>query len=118
MARIRTVMVTTPAMLCGLITRLARGRVDLDVVATLKDRDGLVRNLQTLRPELVVIGLNVHETGAAIHPLLDLLPVTKFVALSADGRTIVGYQRYFAPMSLGDAPPQGLIDFLRRTAKV
>jgi DNA-binding NarL/FixJ family response regulator len=111
-------MVTTPAMLRGLITRLARGRVDLDVVATLKDRDELVHNLQTLRPELVVIGLTTHETGSAIHPLLELLPVTKFVALSADGREIVGYQRCFAPTSLGDASPQALIDFLRRTSKI
>lgn len=52
MARIRTVMVTTPAMLSDLITRLAHGRIDLDVVADFEVRSGLERNLRFSDPIL------------------------------------------------------------------
>jgi len=50
-ARIRAVVVTVPAMLSDLIASLAPEGID--VVAELDDRDGLLANLQRLRPDLV-----------------------------------------------------------------
>jgi hypothetical protein len=90
LARIRAVIVTVPAMLNDLIASLARTRIDM--VAELGDRDGLLANLQRLRPDLVVIGLGATESDAAVRASQQGLPATKFLALSADGRSVVGYR--------------------------
>jgi DNA-binding NarL/FixJ family response regulator len=110
-ARIRAVMVTTPAMLSDLIASLAPMR--LDIVAELSDRRDLLANPRQLRPDLVVIGLAAVETDAAVRALQEGLPATKFLALSADGRSILGYLSGMRRVELTDAPPQALIDFLR-----
>jgi DNA-binding NarL/FixJ family response regulator len=111
-ARIRAVVVTTPAMLSDLIASLAP--MHLDIVAELSDRRDLLANLRQLRPDLVVIGLAAMETDAAVRALQEVLPATKFLALSADGRRIFGYSGAARRVDLADASPQVLIDFLRR----
>jgi DNA-binding NarL/FixJ family response regulator len=111
-ARIRAVVVTTPAMLSDLIASLAP--MHLDIVAELRDRRDLLANLRQLRPDLVVIGLAAMETDAAVRALQEVLPATKFLALSADGRRIFGYSGAARRVDLADASPQVLIDFLRR----
>ena len=113
MAGIRTVMVTTPAMLSDLIKRLALGRVELDVVAELGGRQGLARRLRQLRPDLVVVGLRRSETGAVITALLPLLPKTKFIVLSQNGHCIVGYQLRFTRTRLADLSPEAFIRFIQ-----
>jgi DNA-binding NarL/FixJ family response regulator len=111
-ARIRAVMVTTPAMLSDLIASLAP--MHLDIVAELSDRRDLLANLRQLRPDLVVIGLAAMETDVAVRALQEGLPTTKFLALSADGRRVFGYPGAARRVDLADASPQVLIDFLRR----
>lgn len=112
MAGIRTVMVTTPALLGDLIEQLAIGRVDLDIVGQLNDRRALARRLQRLRPRLVVIGLQENETEALIHGLLTRLPASRFIVLSHDGRSIAGYDSRRSRTALSDLSPEGLIDFI------
>ena len=110
MARIRAVVVTVPAMLSDLIASLAPERID--VVAELDDRDGLLANLQRLRPGLVVIGLDATRSDAAVCALQQDLPATKFLALLADGRGVVGYPGGNDRIDLTDASLQDVIDFL------
>jgi hypothetical protein len=105
-------MVTTPAMLSDLIKRLALGHAELHVVAELDGRQRLAHRLQQLRPDLVVIGLRRSETGAAITALLALLPNTKFIAFSQDGRSIIGYELRLSQIRLSDLAPEELIRFI------
>src|SRR5262249_41686300 len=109
--------VTTPAMLSDLIARRATGRIELDVVAELDTRDGMIENLRRLCPDLVVIGLRPTETGAVACSLLEYLPGTKFITLSADGRSILGYEHRIHRVELTDAPREALIDFLGGTPR-
>lgn len=64
-----------------------------------------------------MIGLHAGETEAAIRPLLELLPTSKFVALSADGRTVFGYDLLLGRVALADASPRALIDFLEGASR-
>jgi DNA-binding NarL/FixJ family response regulator len=111
-AGIRTVMVTTPALLGDLIRRLAVGHVELDIVAELSGRRALAKQLQQLRPHLVIIGLRENETDALIRALLAQLPSSKFIALTSDGRSIVGYELRLNRISLSNSSPDDLIDFV------
>lgn len=112
MAGIRTVMVTTPALLGDLIERLAVGRIELDIVAQLTERRALARQLQRLRPRLVIIGLRADETDAVIHALLLDLPGSKFIALSHDGRSVMGYELRLSRIRLSSLSPDAFIDFI------
>ncbi len=113
MSGIRTVIVTTPAMLRDLVKGLARGRVDLDIVAELKVRRGLTRRLAELRPELVIIGLRAQEGDPLIQSLLATLPRTRFVAFSANRRAPSGFDLRLYKTDFADLPPARLIDFMR-----
>jgi hypothetical protein len=104
-------MVSVPATLRDLIAGLAPEQID--VVAELSTRDGLIHSLQLIRPDLVVIGLLPAEGDAAVRAWLDDFPETKFIALSADGRAVVGLEHRAEPIPLMHRSPQGLIDFLR-----
>jgi len=113
MSGIRTVVVTTPAMLLDLIKRLALSRVDLDIVAEFKARHALGRRLGKIRPDLVVIGLRGNENDAVIRDLLEALPTAKFIAFAANGRAARGVELRLYHTDLGDAPPDKLVDFIR-----
>jgi DNA-binding NarL/FixJ family response regulator len=110
-AAIRTVMVTTPAMLGDLIKRLAVGRVQLDVIAEVGGRRALKRRLHQLHPDLVVIGLHRSESIDAVTELLESLPKTKFIAVLPNGR-ITGYELQLRQTHLSDLSPEALIDFI------
>jgi hypothetical protein len=110
-AAIRTVMVTTPAMLGDLIKRLAIGRVQLDLISQVDVRRALKRRLHKLQPDLVVIGLRRSETPDIVTELLASLPKTKFIAVLHDGR-ITGYELQLKQTSLSDLSPGALIDFI------
>jgi hypothetical protein len=83
---IRTVIVTTPAMLRDLIKRLALGRVDLEIVAEFTARHALARRLSKIRPDLLIIGLRGNEDDAVIRNLLAAIPTAKVIAFPASGR--------------------------------
>jgi DNA-binding NarL/FixJ family response regulator len=110
---IRTVIVTTPAMLRDLIERLARDRVELDIVAEFKARRALARQLAELRPELVVIGMRANETDVVVRDLLAVVPKARFIAFSADGRSANGFELRLYGADLTNLPPGELVDFMR-----
>lgn len=117
MAGIRTVIVTTPAMLNDLIKGLALGRVELDVVAELGTRQALARRLLALRPDLVVIGLHRRESDNIVMTLLMQMPKAKFIVFSADGRTVIGYELELHKAVLSELSPDGFIGFVRPEAR-
>ncbi len=106
-------MVTTPALLRDVIVQLMVKRVELDVVAELKVRRGLPGRLKILRPELVIFGLRRNETAAVIHALLREVPAAKFIALSSDGRSGVGFELRLYQTDLHDASPDVLSEFIK-----
>jgi DNA-binding NarL/FixJ family response regulator len=109
---IRTVIVTTPAMLRDLIQQLAERRVDLDIVAEFTARHALARRLAKIRPQLVVIGLREHEDERLIRNLLALVPTAKFIAFAAKGRGARGFELRLYHTDLDNVPPDGLVDFI------
>jgi hypothetical protein len=114
--RIRTVMVTTPAMLRDIIKRLAVGRVELDVIAEFRARHALVRRLTAIQPDLVVVGLRRGEPDAVIHRLIMVVPATKFIAFSGDGSTALGFELRLYQTDLGEVSPDAFMDFIRSSA--
>jgi chemotaxis response regulator CheB len=115
---IRTVIVTTPAILRDLITRLTLGKVELDIIAELSDRRALSHQLSELRPDLVVIGLRAHESDALIHKLIMLIPTARFIVFAAAGRSARGFELRLFCTQLTDMPPAELVDFIRGAAPV
>lgn len=106
-------MVTVPALLGDLIKRLAVGSVELDLAGQLSGRRALATRLQRLRSHLVVIGLRENETDAIVRALLTQLPTAKFIAVSPDGRSVVGYELRRNRIKLSNLSLEGLIDFIR-----
>jgi hypothetical protein len=85
-------MVTAPALIGDLIRQLAPDPIGLDIVAELTHRKGLETRLQSLRPELIIIGLKSGETETLIASLLKGHPASKFIVLSPDGRSMTGIE--------------------------
>lgn len=110
MSGIRTVIVTTPAMLRDLIQQLADKRVELDIVAEFAARHALARRLAKIRPDLVVIGLRDDEDETLIRKLLTLIPTAKFIAFSARGRGAHGFELRLYQTDFNNVPLEGLID--------
>jgi DNA-binding NarL/FixJ family response regulator len=105
-------MVTTPALLRDLITRLAAKNIDFKVVAEFSARHALARRLKAIGPDLVVVGLRRSETSAVIAALLAKVPTAKFIALSANGRSIVGFELRLYQTDLHDASPDDMNKFI------
>ncbi|HUN41679.1 MAG TPA: hypothetical protein VMU81_15440 [Acetobacteraceae bacterium] len=116
MTGIRTVMVTTPALLRDVIKQLIARRVELDVVAELTERRALPRRLEAIRPDLVIIGLRRTESVALIRTLLLRVPGAKIIALSSDGRSAFGFELCLYQTNLGDASPDRLSEFVKSRA--
>jgi DNA-binding NarL/FixJ family response regulator len=107
---IRAVTITMQPMLRDLITELIAGHTDVDVIAELDTREAIGQPLQSLAPELVLIGLGKGE-GDEIGPLLlGLLPDAKVIAFSSDGRHAFVHRLHRPRTVLPDISPQQLID--------
>lgn len=116
MAGIRAVMVTTPALLAGLIKQLLMNWVELDVVAEYTGRHALSRRLAAIRPDLVIIGLRSNESTDVVRELLLQRPATKFIALSGDGRSTLGFELRLYQTDLSDASPDLLAEYISSCA--
>lgn len=117
MSGIRTVIVTLPEFVRDLLSQLSIDRVNLDIVAELRVRSRLAQNLQLIQPQLVIIGLRRNETDKIIRQMLTVVPATKFIAFLHSGRKILGLQLCLQRKNLTDAPPNGLLDFIRRSVE-
>lgn len=110
MAAIRTVTVTMSPLFRDLVTELLADHRDLDLVGELGTRGRLEDWLQAIAPELVLIGLGRDE-GDDIGPrLVRLLPNSKVIAFSSDGRHAFVHGMKPQRIALFDVSPQMLID--------
>ncbi|MGO9428646.1 hypothetical protein [Rhodoblastus sp.] len=111
-AGVRTVMVGVPAMMSDLIKRLAVGRVQLDIVSEIPDVRAIARRLATLRPALIVIGVEDAERDDKVRALLGRLPAARVIAVASDGR-MTGYELCVRRTKLSELSTEGLIAFIR-----
>jgi DNA-binding NarL/FixJ family response regulator len=107
---IRTVTVTMAPIFRDLIVGLMAGYGNLDVIENLDTRDGLEEQLRALAPGLVLIGLGENEADEIALPLARLLPNSKVIAFSRDGRHAFVHRMYPRRSALLDVSPKMLID--------
>jgi DNA-binding NarL/FixJ family response regulator len=113
MRPLRTVTVAITSLLGDIISQVVAERVPIDIVARLDSRDQLKSRLQTLAPDLVLIGLRQDEGGAIALSLCDAFPRAKVIALSHDG------DHAYLPVprrhgtKLIDLSPKALIEAIR-----
>ena len=114
MASIRTAFVSIPAMIGGLIKTLAHGRIDLEVVVEYEDRRGLRHKLRSVKPDLVIVGLEENENSAVVLPILMQIPSTKLIVFSSDGRDVASFELRTHRIGHTDLSVDRLINFIER----
>ena len=93
----------------------------LDVVATAPDADAAVRIARAVRPRVVLMDLNLGETSGvrAIEGILDALPETRILVLSASGEhadVLEAVKAGAAGYLVKSASAEELLAAVRRTA--
>lgn len=93
----------------------------LDVVATAPDADAAVRIARAVRPRVVLMDLNLGETSGvrAIEEILDALPETRVLVLSASGEhtdVLDAVKAGAAGYLVKSASAEELLSAVRRTA--
>jgi DNA-binding NarL/FixJ family response regulator len=94
----------------------------LDVVATAPDADAAVRIARAVRPRVVLMDLNLGETSGvrAIEGILDALPDTRILVLSASGEhtdVLEAVKAGAAGYLVKSASAEELLAAVRRTAE-
>jgi DNA-binding NarL/FixJ family response regulator len=82
----RAIIVTVPTFLRDIITTLAEDRLPLNIVADLDRRVDLAAALESLLPDLVVVGLRAGETDDVGRDILSRIPTARVIAISDGGR--------------------------------
>jgi DNA-binding NarL/FixJ family response regulator len=113
-ASIRTVVITMAPIFRDLIAELVTRHTRLNVVAELDGRQGLEERLRPLAPDLILIGLARNEGDEIGLSLVRLLPNTKVIAFSSDGRHAFVHQMQPQRTVLLDVSPQALIEAILR----
>lgn len=99
-----------PPLFRDLVTALIAAHSNVDVVAELDNRNAIEQRLQSLAPELVLIGLGSGE-GDEIGPALaGSVPNARVIAFSSDKRHAFVHQLHRERRILLDISPQQLID--------
>jgi DNA-binding NarL/FixJ family response regulator len=113
MEPLRTVTVAITPLLGDIINQAVAERAPIEIVARLDSRDQLAFRLQTLAPDLVLIGLGRDEGGAIGLSLRDALPRVKVIALSHDAHHayLPAPQRHHT--TLIDLSPEALIEAIQ-----
>jgi len=88
---LRCVFVTVSPLMKTILEETLSSRLRLEILAELASRDGLVRELSELQPELVVIGLRARESDDFGAGLLVDIPQARLLLISADGATACLY---------------------------
>jgi DNA-binding NarL/FixJ family response regulator len=110
---LRTVTVALTPLLGDIISRVVAERAPIDIVARLDSRNQLPARLQTLAPDLVLIGLCQAEGDAIALSLCNALPRAKVIALSHDARHAYLHVPHRHRTMLNDLSPEALIEAIR-----
>jgi DNA-binding NarL/FixJ family response regulator len=113
MPPIRTVTVTITPLLCDIISQVAAERAPIDIVARLDNRGRLELRLQTLAPDLVLIGLCPGEDDSIALSFRNALPRAKVIALSHDIRHAYLHVSHRHGTVLNDLSLEALIEAIR-----
>ena len=113
MRPLRTVTVAITRLLGDIISQVVAERAPIDIVARLDGRDQLPLRLQSLAPDLVLIGLCEDEGGAIALSLGDALPRAKVIALSHDAHHAYLPVPHRHRTTLIDLSPKALIEAIR-----
>jgi DNA-binding NarL/FixJ family response regulator len=116
--RIRIMVASVPGML-GEILQYAIGQsADMASIATLAADEDPWPTVVRTRPHVVVLGGTPDPQADVITALLRALPGGCVVALSGDGRTAVVHRVRALPLTLEDASPEELLQFVRLLVRV
>jgi len=107
MLHLRTVTVALTPLLGDIISQVVAERAPIDIVARLAPR------LQSLAPDLILIGLCQAEGDAIALSLRNALPQAKVIALSHDARHAYLHVPYRHRTTLIDLSPEALIEAIR-----
>jgi len=113
MLHLRTVTVALTPLLGDIISQVVAERAPIDIVARLGSRDQLAPRLQSLAPDLILIGLCQAEGDAIALSLRNALPQAKVIALSHDARHAYLHVPYRHRTTLIDLSPEALIEAIR-----
>ena len=82
----RAIIVTLPTFLRDVIATLAEDRLPLNIIADLDRRADVAAALESLVPDLVVVGLRAGETDDVGRDILARIPSARVIAISDGGR--------------------------------
>jgi chemotaxis response regulator CheB len=82
----RAVIVTMSPMMADIFREILSGEVKIEIVAEVRHRRLLEPRLRAIQPDLVLIGLRLHESDSIALALLMTLPNAKIIAFSSDAR--------------------------------
>jgi len=81
----RAIIVTLPTFLRDIIATLAEDRLPLNIVAELDRRVDVAAALESLLPDLVIVGLRTGETDEVGREILSRIPTARVIAISDGG---------------------------------
>ena len=110
MNAIRTVTVTMAPLFCDLVTGLLAAHCNIHLVAKIDNRAAIEQRLQSLAPELVLIGLGDGESDEIASALAGSVPNARVIAFSSDNRHAFVHQLERPRRVLLDISPRQLVD--------
>jgi len=113
MHRIRTATVSITALLGDIISQVVAEYAPIDIVARLDRSEELAVRLQSLAPDLILIGLCQGEADEIALFLCDALPLVNVIALSHDARHAYLPVPNHHRSALIDLSPNALIEAIR-----
>jgi hypothetical protein len=108
-ASIRAVVVTLSPILVDLVTTLLSGRAVLDVVARFDSQYRIETQLVAASPDLILYGLQNGQSDQVAAALLALLPSSKIIVFSSDGRNAYVHTMRPNRKVLLDLSPRALV---------
>lgn len=114
MGRYRVAIVEMSQLLREIVVEALRGAGDVDVVAEAPRLEDLAELVSARRPDVILTGAEANRPSDAWTELLDRLPRTRMIALSARGGA-TSYATLPVESRVEDISPAELIELIRQT---
>ena len=105
MSSLRVVFVTMPYIYAGIVTTTLAERAELEIVATIENRNNLNEKLRHLAADVIFLGLENGETSDVARAALWSCPKSQIVGVSADARHVTLHFLQPQCAVLDGAPP-------------
>ena len=116
---IRILLAAMPRMLRDIVERVIRSQPDMLVVGVMGvvgTSDALNSEVQRLKPNVVVLGLEADTAWNACDSLLYENPHTRLLAVTDDGRGATLCELRPHRVRIGNVSPEGLVSAIRHAA--